>query len=185
MLAVAAMISFTACEKDGGEEVLPSYIQVGEKYYDLGGAVGYFNQHNEGQKRFYLSLTDKVYWNDKGDWQISIEGSQRVEVSLSTLTAQNVEAGKLPEGKFTYSEEIENLKHSGFAEYKIRESSQILSPFVFFGQANVAESQLVIEIKHVKGKVYEIKFTGGVDEEGNAVSGQYQGIVDIFEMELM
>ena len=184
MIAVAAMISFTACEKEAMDDV-PSYIQIGEKTHYLGGAVGYFNQNSEGVKRFYLSLTDKVYWDDNGDWHIPIGGSQKIEVNLSTLAAKNVEAGKLPEGKFTYSEEIENLKHTGFAEYKISESPETLNPFVFFGQAEVAESQLVIEIKHVKDKVYEIKFTGGIDQEGNAVSGHYQGIVDIFTMPLM
>ena len=40
-----------------------------------------------------------------------------------------------------------------------------------FGQDDVEESELVIEVKHISGNIYEIKFTGGVDESGNPVSG--------------
>jgi hypothetical protein len=50
-----------------------------------------------------------------------------------------------------------------------------------FGQSIVESSKLEVEIKHISGKTYEIKFDGGVDIMGNPVSGYYKGEVEMFE----
>ena len=48
------------------------------------------------------------------------------------------------------------------------------------GQDYVEESKLTIEIKHIKGNIYEIIFTGGVDVNGKPVNGYYKGAVDVY-----
>ncbi len=179
MIAVAAMISFTACEKDGNEPELPNEIVIGTKTYPLGGAVSYFYA---SEKLYNLWFADKVYWDKNGDWtEDDSKYANGIEVNVYELFADGITKGSLPTGRFIYSDSFANMTHSGYSDYMLYNETGNGEGWSEFGQENVQESKLVIEIKHIKGNIYEIIFTGGVDENGNAVNGYYKGAVDIFE----
>ena len=179
MLAAAAMISFTACEKDGGED-LPNEIVIGSDAYNLSGAICYCYINPDYETVEYdFYLADKVYWDKNGNWEEEdsyyVNG---VEVNIYNLYAKGVAEGKLPTGKFTYGDEWENLKHDGSTDYTLNDENGN-THWTEIGQEYVDESKLIIEIKHIKGNIYEIKFTGGVDENGKPVKGYYKGEFDI------
>ena len=71
--------------------------------------------------------------------------------------------------------------HPGLNTHIFYDENGNFGDYIEFGQENVEASKLEIEIKHINGNIYEIKFTGGVDEEGNSVNGYYKGEVDMFE----
>ena len=182
MLAVAAMISFTACEKDGGDEKLPNEFILGSESHALGNAICYYHFDTDYQiDEFDLWLTDRLYWNTNGDWYFdSSKYANGLQVNLYWIYGKDVAKGSLPTGKFTYSDTPGNLKHDGRADYYFSDENGDGNT-IEFGQDSVRSSQLVIEIKHIKGNIYEIIFTGGLDEYGNPVNGYYRGAVDIVE----
>ena len=179
MLAAAAMISITACEKDGGED-LPNEIVIGSDAYNLSGAICYCYIHPDYETVEYdFYLTDKVYWDNNGNWEDEDSYyANGVEVNIYNLYAKGVAEGKLPTGKFTYGDSWENFKHSGSTDYTLNDENGYTN-WIEFGQEYVEESKLTIEIKHIKGNIYEIKLTGGVDENGKPVNGYYKGEFDI------
>ena len=190
MLAVAAMISFTACEKDDNGKDQPNILQIGDKTYELGAACLYSNPDtysgkslNQQTFRYDIYLTDKVYWNNKGEWpEDESTYANSVEVNLYYLYGPGSYT-VMPDGKYVYpTTNEESLIHSGDSTYRLSDEKGN-SNAVDFGQDYVDKSKLEIEIKHIKGNIYEIKFTGGVDESGKPVNGYYKGAMDIFEMQ--
>lgn len=179
MLAVAAMLSFTACEKDGNEPELPNEIVIGSQSYALAGAVSYFYA-DEGVYNIWFS--DKVHWDNNGDWeQDDSKYANGIEIDIYDLYSTGIAKGSLPTGRFTFSDSNANMTHNGYSDYLLYNENGKYDGWSDFGQSSVAESQLVIDIKHIKGNVYEIIFTGGIDENGKTVNGYYKGAVDIFE----
>ena len=179
MLAAAAMISFTACEKDGDKD-LPNEIIIGAESYTLNAACCYYYMDSDHETVEYdLWFADRKYWNDNGDWPIEDSNyANALEVNLYNLYAKGVAEGSLPTGKFTYGDSWENLKHDGRSDYTINDEDGETN-WTGMGQDYVEESKLTIEIKHIKGNIYEIKLTGGVDENGKPVNGYYKGEFDI------
>lgn len=86
---------------------------------------------------------------------------------------------RIPDGTYLYKEfyiadDLEDMKHNGYSDYLVNIDD---GDWIEFGQESVSESQLVITVKHVSGDIYEIEWTGGVDENGNAVNGYYKGVM--------
>ena len=185
MVAVAAMISFTACEKDDNGKDLPNILKIGDKTYPLGaGTFRYIPI--DGNMHFFITLADKVYWDKDGNTPDDGNSiyANAFALSLYTLVGSG-QSTDLQDGKYTFSESGEKiLSHTGTALYVLYDKNgNVTLPPHFFGQSNIPASQLEIEIKHIKGNIYEIKFTGGIDESGNPINGYYKGVMDKFEMQ--
>ncbi len=180
MIAVAAMISFTACEKDGGKD-LPNEIIIGSESYTLNAACCYcYTDPDYETLEYNFWLTDRRYWNNDGDWPIEDSNyANGLEVNLYNLYAKGVAKGSLPTGKFTYGDPWENFKHNGYSDYTLNDEDGDTN-WIGIGQDCEEESKLTIEIKHIKGNIYEIIFTGGVDVYGKPVNGYYKGAVDVY-----
>ena len=179
MLAVAAMISFTACEKDGGDDS-QNILQVNNKNYTLGACIFYIYE-NEEYDCYDFYLTDKKYWGNDGMWpEENIIYANGKEVNIYDLRAPKTEKGTLVPGKYTYSTEWEDFKHDGCSNYVIYDEAGEHKGLIEFGQDEIATSNLEIEIKHIEGKIYEITFKGGIDQYGNTIKGYYKGTVDMF-----
>ena len=179
MVAVAAMISFTACEKDGGDD-LPNEIIIGSESYTLNAACCYCYTNPDYETVEYdFWLTDRRYWNNDGDWPIEDSNyANGLEVNLYSLYAKGAAKGSLPTGKFTYGDSYENFKHSGSSDYTLNDENGYTNWISM--SRNSESSNLIIEIKHIKGNIYEIKFTGGIDQHGKTVNGYYKGVVDVY-----
>ena len=181
LLAVAAMISFTACEKDDNGKDLPNILQIGDKTYELGAACVYsLKSLDQETYRYDIFVTNKVYWDNTGYWPDEDIYANAVEVNLYYLYGPG-SLTRMPDGKYVYpTTGEESLTHDGSSDYMICDETG-KGQWTCCGQDNVENSKLEIEIKHINGNIYEIKFTGGVDERGNSVNGYYKGEVDMFE----
>ena len=182
MIAAAAMISFTACEKENNEKVLPNEFTIGMDTYALGAAIcNCYVYDNQEMTEYNIWLTDKVHWDANGDWEDvnATNYSNSFETNVYDLYAKGVAEGSMPTGKFTYSLNDEHLTHNGYSDYLVYDENGDYDEYIEFGQYNVESSKLEIEIKHICNNIYELKLTGGVDVFGNAVSGYYKGAFDI------
>jgi hypothetical protein len=177
-----ALVALAGCKKDPAPEPdLPDTLQIADRTYEIGAACCYFSTDSEYTK-YDLWFTNKKLWTDVGDWPEDIDNSNGgFEVNVYNLVAIGAAPGEIAAGKYTYSTEPGNFVHDGFSDYGVYDENGHFGDYIEFGQSHVEESELVIEIKHISGNIYEIKFTGGVDERGNTVSGYYKGVVDIFE----
>lgn len=185
MIAAALMIGFTACEKDdsgknGGKET--NALHVGDKTYKIGASCCYCYEYGE-YSYYSLWFANKKTWNNDGHWpEDDAIYANGFEINIYDLYVTSATPGQITTGKYTYSEESGNFTHTGESDYCFYDENGDSDGYIEFGQFYVEESNLVIEVKHISGNIYEIKFTGGVDESGNPVSGYYKGKVDTFGM---
>lgn len=182
MIAAAMMIGFTACEKENKEEEKPNILQIGDRTYEIGASCCYL-AIEDGWSFYDLWFTNKKLWNSQGSWELpDSEYANGFEVNVYDLAAIGADPAKIASGTYTYSENAEvNFSHDGFSDYGFYDENGNFNGYIEFGQDNVAESKLVIKVKHINDNIYEIEFTGGVDERGNPVSGYYKGVIDMFE----
>lgn len=183
MIAAAAMISFTACEKENNEKVLPNEFTIGTDTRALGGAICYcYVDDNQEMIEYDIWLADKVHWDANGVWEDinATNYSNSFEANIYNLYAKGVAEGSMPTGKFTYSLNEEHLTHDGSSDYLVYDENGNYDDYINYGQEYVESSKLEIEIKHISNNIYELKLTGGVDVFGNAVSGYYKGAFDIY-----
>lgn len=187
MIAAAMMIGFTACEKDDNGKDLPNILQIGDKTYELSTACFYSKPNTNSEKssnqqiyRYNIFLTDKVYWDNEGMWANNESTyANAVEVNLYYLYGAGT-LTTMPDGKYVYpTTGEESLSHTGYSDYLLCDETGD-GNWITYGQDYVENSNLEIEIKHITGEVYEIKFTGGIDESGKPVSGYYKGKIDMF-----
>lgn len=185
LMAATMMVGAAACSDDeeGGNDAPPGMLQVGEMPYALGAAYCQTDVVEDRFVRYDIFLTDKVYWDDEGNWPDDYAAYvNAIEVNLYFLYAETNSTNSILSGTYTYAgEDGKHLTHSGGSDYVICDETGWGS-WIAMGQQLVETSQLKIEINHISGSTYEIIFTGGVDEEGNAVSGYYKGKVDIVEL---
>ena len=181
MIAAAMMIGFTACEKENKEEEKPNILQIGDRTYEIGASCCYWAIEDEWS--FYdLWFTNKKLWNSQGSWEMpDSECANGFEVNIYDLLSQGATRGEIASGKYTYSTEVINFAHDGSSDYGFYDENGNFGDYIEFGQEYVADSKLVIKVKHINDNIYEIEFTGGVDERGNPVSGYYKGAIDMFE----
>lgn len=183
MIAAALMIGFTACEKDDNGKDQPNILKIGDRTYEIGAACCYWGIYDD-YSNYDLWFTNKKLWNSQGNWDLpDSECANGFEVNVYDLFAPaNIEPGKIREGKYTYSSNSDEVfVHDGYSDYGFYDENGNFGDYIEFGQEYVEASKLEIEIKHINGNIYEIKFTGGVDERGNSVNGYYKGEVDMFE----
>lgn len=181
MIAAALMISFTACEKDDNGKDLPNILKIGDRTYEIGAACCYWGIEDDISV-YDLWFTNKKLWNSQGNWELpDSEYANGFEVNIYNLFAQGATRGEIASGKYTYSTEGKCPAHDGLSDYGFYDENGNFGDYIEIGQGEVEASNLVIEIKHINGTIYEIKFTGGVDERGNSVNGYYKGEVDIYE----
>ena len=180
MIAAALMIGFTACENDDNGKDTPNILQIGDETYEIGASCCYWVVE-DGSITYDLWLTNKKLWNNVGNWELPLEELVNgFEVNLYDLFVIGATTpGEIVSGTYTY--ENGNLQHDGCSDYGFYDENGHFNEYIEFGQNHVDESMLVIEVNHISGNIYEIKFTGGVDERGNPVSGYYKGEIDMFE----
>ena len=182
MLAVAAMISFTACEKDGAENKKNEFT-VGTSTYEFTHSCCYTDSYvpRDGEKeytRYDIYLTNGKYWDNEGEWSDAPVYATAKMVNLYFLYADTSTPEVMPSGTYKYSDEVGHLTFRSGPEYCVDDE------WYDFSIEGCPGSNVEITITHISGKVYEIIFTGGRDENGNAVSGYYKGEVNIFSENL-
>jgi hypothetical protein len=177
-----ALVALAGCKKDPAPEPdLPDTLQIADRTYEIGAACCYFTTGSE-YTEYDLWFANKKLWTDVGNWPDDIDNSNGFEVNVYNLFVKGATPGEIASGTYTYLPNGEgNFVHDGFSDYGFYAENGNFNGYLEFGQGYVEESELVIEIKHISGNIYEIKFTGGVDVRGNPVSGYYKGEVDIFE----
>lgn len=188
MMAAALMIGFTACEKDdngpGGGGNGANIFQVGNKTYTIGAACCYWGDE-DGYVWYDLWFTNKQLWDNEGNWNLPDEEyANAFEINVYDLFADTDTPGKIKDGTYTFigDSDYRDLVHSGSSDFGFYDENGIFQyDYIEFGQGNVDESNLVIEVKNISGNIYEIKATGGVDPNGNAINIYYKGKVDIYE----
>lgn len=179
MIAAAMMIGFTACEKENEKEK-PNSFQIGDKTYEIGASCCYLETYDE-YIVYDMWFANKQLWSDKGNWPEDIDNANGFEVNVYNFAALGAAPGKIASGTYIYSQDEGNFIHDGFSDYGFYDENGNFGDYIEFGQDTVAESKLVIKVKHINDNIYEIEFTGGVDEKGNPVSGYYKGAIDMFE----
>ena len=178
IVAAIVMANFTACDKK--EADLPNTLEIGDKTYTIGAACC-FSYEIQGINKYNLFFSDRLLWNNNGDWVSSGNSyANGFEVNLHYLYANGSSLDELPEGKYTFGKEYVSSTHSGDSDYMFYDKWGSPGRWVDMGQNYVQKSKLVIEVKRISDKIYEIEFTGAVDYDGNAVNGYYKGTVDFF-----
>ena len=186
MMAAALMIGFTACEKDDGGPGGGNggnIFQLGNKTYTIGAACCYWGIDDDGYVYYDMWFANKQLWNDEGNWNLpSEEYVNAFEINVYDLYADTDTPSKIKDGTYTYDYDYGDLVHDGSSDYAFYDENGIFQDeYIEFGQGYVDKSNLVIEVKNISGNIYEIKATGGVDENGNAINIYYKGEVDMFE----
>ena len=188
MMAAALMIGFTACEKDddgpgGGNG--GNIFQVGNKTYTIGAACCYWG-NEDGYVWYDLWFANKKFWDNEGNWILpDEERANGFEINVYDLYVDDDTdtPGKIKDGTYTFVGDYDygDLVHDGSSDYGFYDENGIFQDdYIEFGQGNVYESNLVIEVKNISGNIYEIKATGGVDENGNAINIYYKGEVNMY-----
>jgi hypothetical protein len=176
-----ALVALAGCKKDPApEQDLPDILQIGDRTYEIGAACCYWGQ-DYGYTDYDIWFANKKVWDDEGMWPNESNNANGFEVNLYAIYADGATPGEIAAGKYTYSAEPGNFVHDGDSDYGFYDENGDLSEYIEFGQYFVEESELVIEVKHISGNIYEIRFSGGVDSKGNPVSGYYKGEIDMFE----
>ena len=179
-----ALVALAGCKKDPAPEPdIPDTLQIADRTYEIGAACCYYST-DSGYTDYDLWFANKKLWNDVGNWPVDpkdLDNPNGFEVNVYRLSVKGATPGEIASGTYTYSAEYGSFVHDGRSDYGFYDENGNPNEYFEFGQDDVEESDLVIEIKHISGNIYEIKFTGGVDERGNSISGYYKGEVDIFE----
>ena len=176
MLAAAAMISFTACEKDGAEN-RKSEFTVGTSTYELTHSCCYPKSRvsNDLQyTRYDIYLTNGKFWDNTGEWTDESIYATANMVNLYYLYALTSTQEVIQSGTYKYSDEPGHLTFNSGPEYCVNDK------WHDFSHEGNPGSNVEITITHISDNVYEIIFTGGRDENGNAISGYYKGAVDFY-----
>ena len=179
LVAAILMTGFTACQKEK-EGDLPNKLYIGKKSYTMAAACCYSYEYQNINK-YNLFFTHRLNWNKNGDWVSYNDAyANGFEVNLHYLHAQGTSLDMLPDGEYTFDNDAGSFTHSGESDYMFYDKNGKPGRWIDMGQSYVGKSKLIIEIKHISDKTYEIKFTGATDYDGNAVSGYYKGEVDFY-----
>ena len=173
LAAAAMMINFSSCgNDDGGDgDDKKNYCKIGSTTYDLNYADFYIDTEGSSDEFAEYDIyfaEDATPYDTGGEW-----APDGLVVNLYYLYADKSAAteGQMYSGTYNYSEELTAMSHDGYSCLRMSDGN------VRIGQEFVSESQLVVKINHVSGDVYEIEWSGAIDEDGNAVSGYYKGPV--------
>lgn len=181
-VAAAVLMGLTACEKENNDKTYGE-LKIADETYVLNGATcSYLPSSSDDSMCYFITLSTNVYWDGEGNF--SEDPSLMANctmVTLYTLCAHTTAIDKIAEGKYVYGDKWGNITHTGASYYLQFDENGAQKEYMDFGQSIVESSQLEVEIKHISGKTYEIKFDGGVDIMGNPVSGYYKGEVEMFE----
>ena len=183
MLAAAAMISFTACEKDGDEdgndERLVNEMKIGDKSYPLAGGCCYYWMYDEEEQitRYEIYLSNHA--NEPG----FVDGPQS-RVNICYLYAKNTNQEIMPSGPYPYKTIVDDIPavgryHNGMSAYVLYDDNSNSGYWIKFGQKGSGASELEINVKHISGNIYEITFTNGYNGYGSTVRGHYKGEINM------
>ncbi len=179
LAAAAVLFNLSACkDDDGGEgDPKPNQMTIGSQTHELRFGEVVVDHYVNGMYLYNMFFYDNdTPYDADGDPVSGVFAT-----NIYSLFSNNSSASltRIPDGTYVYKEmysadDIEDMKHNGYSDYIVSIDDE---EWIEFGQDSVSESQLVITVKHVSGDIYEIEWTGGVDQNGNAVNGYYKGVM--------